>query len=144
MKVIKQISLFLENRSGQLLEITKLLSENGIDLKAVNIAETADYGILRLITDDYEKATELLKENGYIVSVNSVFAVAVSDETGGLSSLLGILAEGNINVEYMYSVFGHQHGLAYMVFRVDRPNQFEELIEKNNLITADSEELGIK
>ena len=144
MKVIKQISLFLENRSGQLLEITKLLSENNIDLKAVNIAETDDYGILRLITDDYEKADAVLKENGFLVSVNSVFAVAVPDIAGGLNELLTLMAESDINIEYMYSVFGHKHGLAYMVFRVDHAHRFEDLINEHNLTTADSAELGIK
>lgn len=144
MKVIKQISLFLENRSGQLLEITTLLAENAIDLKAVHIAETADYGILRLITDDHEKASELLKENGFLVSVNSVFAVAVPDSVGGLSGMLKVMADNDINVEYMYSVFGHKHGLAYMVFRVDHAKEFEDLVNEYGLITADSEELGIK
>ncbi len=144
MKVIKQISLFLENRSGQLLEITKLLSDNNIDLKAVHIAETDDYGILRLITDDYEKADGLLKDNGFLVSVNSVFAVAVPDTAGGLNELLTIMADNDINVEYMYSVFGHKHGLAYMVFRVDHANRFEEIINEHNLVTADSAELGLK
>lgn len=144
MKVIKQISLFLENRSGQLLEITTLLSKNDIDLKAIHIAETDDYGILRLITDDYEKASEILKDNGFLVSVNSVFAVAVPDIAGGLNYLLGLMSENDINVEYMYSVFGHKHGLAYMVFRVDHAKLFESLVEKYNLTTADSAELGIK
>ncbi len=144
MKVIKQISLFLENRSGQLLEITSLLSDNGIDLKAIHTAETDDYGILRLITDDYEKASEILQNNGFIISVNSVFAVAVSDKTGGLNELLKIMADNDINIEYMYSVFGHQHGLAYMVFRVDHAHKFEDIINEHGLITADSAELGIK
>ncbi len=144
MKVIKQISLFLENRSGQLLEITKLLSESGIDLKAVHIAETADYGIIRLITDDYEKASEILKENGYILSLNDVFAVGVSDKSGGLSELLTVMADYEINIVYMYSVFGQKHGTAYMVLRVDNAEKFEKMIDEHNFITADSAELGIK
>lgn len=144
MKEIKQISLFVENRSGQLLEVTKLFAENSINLKAVHIAETADYGILRLITDDYERAAELLKEDGFLVSLNSVFAVAVPDIAGGLNEILKIISDNDINIEYMYSVFGHKHGMAYMVFRVDNAQKFEKITEKYNLTTADCAELGIK
>lgn len=140
---IKQISLFLENRSGQLKEITKLLSDNNIDLKAINIAETADYGILRLISDNADTATSLLIENGFITTLTPVVAIAVPNVAGGLNQLLDKIADSNINIEYMYSVFGQKDGLAYMIFKVSDPDKLIEDMEKNGIKTADYEDLGI-
>ena len=115
---ITQISIFLENRAGQLSEITKILSENSIDLKALNIAETADYGILRIISDDSDKAAKLLRDNGFIVTETPVAAAAVPNKAGGLNDLLNIISKEEIDIEYMYSVFGQNDGLAYMIFKV--------------------------
>lgn len=141
---ISQISVFLENRAGQLSEITKLLSDNKIDLKALNIAETADYGILRIICDDSEKATELLKKDGFIVTSTSVVAAAVPHKAGGLSSLLNIVSEENIDIEYMYSVFGQKDGLAYMIFKVKDIDAFTNVLKKYFVKIANSSDLGIK
>lgn len=126
---LKQISLFLENNKGQLEEITQILSDNNIDLKAINISETTDYGVLKLITDEPDKALNILIDNGYIVSVNSVVAVAVPNRPGGLNELLQLVSEENINIEYMYSVFGPGNGKAYMVLKVNDP---DKLIDKIN------------
>ncbi len=141
---IYQISVFLENRAGQLSEITKLLSDNNIDLKALNIAETADYGILRIICDDCEKAIELLKSNGFIVTQTRVVAAAVPHKAGGLSSLLNIVSEEKIDIEYMYSVFGQKDGLAYMIFKVKETEAFIGVLKKYFIKVACSDDLGIK
>ena len=141
---IHQISVFLENRAGQLAEITKVLADNGIDLRAISIAETADYGVLRMIVDNAEKTTGILLTNGYILSMTPVLVVGVPDQPGGLAPVLSIMAEGNIHIEYMYSLFTPEVGKAYMVFRISDEAKFVELLTANGLKLATAEELGIK
>lgn len=141
---VNQISVFLENRNGQLAEITGLLAENKINLRAISIAETADYGVLRLIADDSEKATSVLLANGNIINMNPVTVVAVPDEPAGLSELLKLLSAGDISIEYMYSLFTHQNDKAYMVFRVTDYDNFIELLSKHGLSPVSSAELGLK
>ena len=141
---VNQISVFLENRNGQLAEITGLLAENKINLRAISIAETSDYGVLRLIADDSEKATNVLLANGNIINMNPVTVVSVPDEPAGLSELLKLLSAGNISIEYMYSLFTHQNDKAYMVFRVTDYDNFIELLSKHGLSPVSSAELGLK
>ena len=141
---ITQISIFLENRAGQLSEITKILSENNIDLKALNIAETADYGILRIISDDSDKAAKLLRDNGLIVTETPVAAAAVPNKAGGLNELLNIISKEEIDIEYMYSVFGQKDGLAYMIFKVKDVDAFTAVLKKYFVTVADKSDLGIK
>ena len=141
---ITQISIFLENRAGQLSEITKILSENNIDLKALNIAETADYGILRIISDDSDKAAKLLRDNGFIVTETPVAAAAVPNKAGGLNELLNIISKEEIDIEYMYSVFGQKDGLAYMIFKVKDVDAFTSVLKKYFVTVADKSDLGIK
>ena len=141
---IYQISIFLENQAGKLSEVTSLLAENDIDLRALNIAETSDYGVLRVITSNTEKAVEILRENGFIVNSTAVLGVSVPDKPGGLANLLKILAEEDFDVEYMYSVFGQPNGLAYMILRVDNIDKVRSALEKDGIHTADCSELGIK
>ncbi len=141
---INQISVFLENRSGQLAEITGLLAENEINLRAISIAETADYGVLRLIADDAEKATGVLLSKGNILTMNPVTVVAVPDKPAGLSELLSLLADGEVSIEYMYSLFTHQNGKAYMVFRVADYDGFIALLSSHGLTPVTAEELGLK
>ena len=141
---ITQISIFLENRAGQLSEITKILSENSIDLKALNIAETADYGILRIISDDSDKAAKLLRDNGFIVTETPVAAAAVPNKAGGLNDLLNIISNEEIDIEYMYSVFGQKDGLAYMIFKGKDVEAFVSVLKKYFVTVADNSDLGIK
>ena len=141
---VNQISVFLENRNGQLAEITGLLAENKINLRAISIAETSDYGVLRLIADDSEKATNVLLANGNIINMNPVTVVSVPDEPAGFSDLLKLLSAGNISIEYMYSLFTHQNDKAYMVFRVTDYDNFIELLSKHGLTPVSSAELGLK
>ena len=142
--MVYQISVFLENRAGQLAEITKILADNGVDLRAISIAETADYGVLRMIVDNADKATGLLLTNGYILSMTPVLVVAVPDQPGGLAPVLGVLAEGNIDIEYMYSLFTPEVGKAYMVFRISDESKFMELMVEHGMQLATAEELGVK
>lgn len=141
---INQISIFLENKTGQLAEITGLLAENHINLRAIFIAETSDYGVLRIIADDAEKATSILLANGNILSMTPVTVVAVEDKPAGLSDLLTLLSKGNVPIEYMYSLFTHQNGKAYMVFRIDNEEEFIKLLVSHGLAPASAEELGLK
>lgn len=142
--MVHQISVFLENRAGQLAEITGVLAESGIDLRAISIAETADYGILRMIVDNAEKATSILLQHGYILSLTPVLVIAVSDQPGGLVPVLSTLAEGSIDIEYMYSLFTHVEGKAYMVFRVAEEEKFVALLGTHGITPCTGEELGIR
>ncbi len=141
---IHQISVFLENRAGSLSEITRVLAESGVNLRALSIAESADYGVLRIIADDAEKATSTLLENGCVLSMTPVTVVGVPDEPAGLSKLLSILEEKNVNIEYMYSLFTHIGGKAYMVFRLADEKEFLEAVSAHGLSLATKEELGLK
>ena len=141
---VYQISVFLENRAGQLAEITDILAKNGVDLRAISIAETADYGVLRMIVDDAEKTTGILLSHGYIMSMNPVLVMSVPDAPGGLAPVLAALAEGNMDIEYMYSLFTHQDGKAYMVFRIADEEKFVKLLESHGMALSTPEELGIR
>jgi hypothetical protein len=141
--MVYQISVFLENRAGQFAEITGILAENGIDLRAISIAETADYGILRMIVDDAQKATSLLMQHGYLLTMTPVIVVAVSDQPGGIAPVLATMAEGNIDIEYMYSLFTHIEGKAYIVFRVAEAEKFISLLSSHGIMPSTNEELGI-
>ena len=141
---IHQISVFLENQAGQLAEITGILARKGIDLRAINIAETSDYGVLRLIADKPQEAATTLLEHGFILSMTPVVAVSVPDVPGGLAGVLDILAKENIDVEYMYSVFGQVDGLAHMVFRVADTEKLVSVLKANGVEPISGENLGIR
>lgn len=143
---VNQISIFLENRTGQLAEITGLLAKNNINLRAISIAETADYGVLRVIVNDSQTAAKVLYENGCVLSMTPVLAVAVPDKPAGLNELLEILAEGEIAIDYMYSLLAPNAENAYMIFRIqeDVKEKFTSLLGQHNIKLANGEELGIK
>ena len=129
--IIQQISVFLENRAGQLLDVTTALAENQIDMQAINIAETADYGIARLIVDSPKKAMKILQEKGFILRLTPVVQATVPDRPGGLNELLAAVSEAGIDIEYMYSAFqGQKNGLAYMVFRVEDTQRLDKVLQE--------------
>lgn len=140
---INQITVFLENKAGALLNVTKLLSENKVDLRAINIAETADYGLLRLITADNKKAEEVLKAENLIFTETPVLAVAIDDKTGALTDLLEVFAKNEINVHYMYSIFGNLNGKAYMIMQLSDIEKAVKVLAENNIVIAKPEELKI-
>ena len=141
---IHQISVFLENRTGQLSEITALLAEKQVDIRAITIAETSDYGLARMIVDDAAKASSILLEHGDILSMTPVWAVEVPDRPAGLHELLEILTAANVDVEYMYSLFTHRNDKAYMVLRVTDEAAFTAAIKDTDIKLMTAEELDLK
>ncbi len=135
---INQITVFLENKAGALLNVTKLLSENKVDLRAINIAETADYGLLRLITADNAAAEKVLKAENLIFTETPVLAVAIDDKPGALSSVLEVLAKENIDLHYMYSIFGNKDAKAYMIMQLQDVDKATELLKQNGMTIADA------
>ncbi len=120
---IKQISVFIENRHGKLAEFTRLLGDADIDLIALSIADTTNFGILRAIVSDTEKAYEAIKEAGYAVSLTDVLAVAVPDRPGGLSDVLHMLQDADVSIEYLYSFVRTVQENAVIIFRVNAPDK---------------------
>ncbi len=141
---IHQISVFLENRAGQLAEITALLAAQNVDIRALSIAETADYGLARMIVSDSHKASAILLQHGDILSMTPVWAVEVEDCPGGLAKLLKVLADAGVGVEYMYSLFAHQENKAYMVMRVTDEPRFLGALGDRRIKLMTKEELGLK
>ena len=141
---IHQISVFLENRIGQLAEITQLLANDGIDIRALSIAETTDYGLARMIVDDSYKASSILLKHGDILSMTPVWAVEVPDRPGGLAEVLGVLADAHVDVEYMYSLFTNKDGHAYMILRISDEPTFLDALGRNQIKVMTKEELGLK
>ena len=139
---VKQISIFLENRPGQLRDITDSLEKKDINIRAITVAETADYGIIRLIVQEPDKAMEILREQEFLARLSDVVAVAVNDRPGGLAELLDLMIGADINIEYMYSVFGKTEGKAFMIFKVNEIDTFKKLLSDNGIQEADSSELG--
>lgn len=116
---VKQISVFIENKKGSLAEVTNFIAKSNINLRALSIADTQDFGILRIITDDPDSARELLREEGYTVTATKVLAVELSDEPGSMAKILNVLSEADIAVEYTYAFMSNIKDKAYMIFRVD-------------------------
>lgn len=123
----KQISVFAENKPGRLLSIVELLSNSDIDIRALSLADTADFGIARMIVSDTEKALSTLRENGYAVKCTEVLSVNMDDTPGGLSKILKVLEKNSISVEYLYA-FAENSG-AKVVMRVDNPEKAANLFE---------------
>lgn len=114
---VKQISVFMENRPGRLAEITKILSENGIDIRAINIADTTDFGILRMIVNDEVKAEKVLRENDMTANISEVIAISISDSVGAFGKVIGLLKDEEISIEYIYSFIGEKSTKAVIVIK---------------------------
>ena len=138
---IKQISVFLENKPGKLFELTGLLADNGIDMRALSIAETTDFGIARLIVNDAYGAAQVLREGQFIAQFSDVLAFAVPDEPGGLHHLLGEFNAAQVNIEYMYAFLGGKRGQAYMIFRVTNTEIAEKALVERGLKSLTLEEI---
>ena len=142
---IEQVSVFMENRAGELAKVTGVLASRQIDMRAINVAEGTDYGVLRLIVSDSQKACEILREEGFIASHTPVTAVCVPDRPGGLASLLAIFAEAMVDVQYMYSYFGQIEGQAIMVIRI-KDEDYERvraLLDEKQIRVVKENELGV-
>lgn len=138
---IKQISIFIENRPEALSELTEVLAKNNVNMKALSIADTSDFGIARIITDDSEKVEEMLKEHNYIVKETGVIAIEIPDESGSLNKILKLLAQNGRNVEYMYGFTGRKTNTACMIIRSTDIPETEKILENNNIHTISQEEL---
>ena len=125
---VKQLSVFIENRPGTLVEVTETMAAAGIDIRALSLAETPDYGILRLIVSDAEKAFEVIKATGRTVSINRVPGIRVGDRPGGLSAALKVLTNAGFDVEYMYAFISEHAGCADVVLRVGDTAKAEALL----------------
>jgi hypothetical protein len=136
--IVDQISVFIENKLGTLAEVTGIMGEAGIDLRALSLADTADFGVLRLIVDAPGRALELLRAAGFVVSVTQALAVPIQDVPGGLARVLRILADSRISVEYSYAFITRKEGNAYVILRVeDNERARNVLIEKGINVTKD-------
>lgn len=129
----EQISVFLENKAGRLAEVTAILAETDVNIRALALADTSDFGVLRLIVNDNQKAIQALKNRGFTVSKTDVVAVEVEDRPGGLNRILDILHQAGINVEYMYAFVQHIGKNAVMIFRIDAIDEAIKLLQKNNV-----------
>ncbi|MBI9081892.1 MAG: ACT domain-containing protein [Pseudodesulfovibrio sp.] len=138
---VDQLSIFLENRAGRLAEVTRILSDGGINIRALSLADTSDFGILRLIVSDFDTAKTKLKDAGFTVGRTSVVAVEISDEPGGLHNILSTLQNEGINVEYMYAFVQQSGDSAILIFRFDRTDQGIEVLQKNNINIIPGEKL---
>ena len=140
---VKQISVFLENRPGCLHEMTRALADKKIDLRGLSLAETSDFGIVRLIVDDVEGTAKVLNESGFVASLTDVIAVEVPNVPGGLNKVLEILHGANINVEYMYAILGNKTSeTAYMIFRVNDTQKAADSLRASGIKIMDSEGLS--
>lgn len=125
---IKQVSVFVENQPGALSEVLDILAENGINMSALSVADTSDFGILRLIVSDPNEAKKILREKGYIVKLTDVIAVGIEDKPGGLSKPLKLLKENGIAIEYMYAFIGKAEEGALVVMRTTDPEKSLEVL----------------
>lgn len=139
---VKQISVFVENKPGRLAEFTNVLRNNNIDMRALSIAETPDFGILRVIVNDPFETACVLKDAGYIASITPVLAVKVADEPGSLFKILDILAEANINLEYTYAFLTREKDSAYIIFRVEDNDRAAEVLSKNGVTLISQDNLA--
>ncbi len=139
--LVEQIAVFLENKSGRLAEITAVLAENNINIRALSVADTADFGILRLIVDNVEKAKSVLKENGFTVGKTTVIAVEVEDKTGGLARVLQIIHAANINVEYMYAFVNKTGENAVLIFRFEKMDEAIAALKEKGVTILSREQI---
>jgi hypothetical protein len=116
---VNQISVFLENKSGRLADVTRTLATNGINIRALSIADTIDYGLLRMIVNNPEHATKVLTDQGFTIAQTEVLAIEVPDRPGGLAGIIDILSGKALNIEYMYAFVGRSGEHAIVVFRVE-------------------------
>ena len=138
---IDQISVFMENKKGRLSSLTRILADNGIDLVALSIADTADYGIMRAIVTDTPLAEKALRAAGFMVSTTRVLGVVVPDTPGGLSDVLEIFSRGDVSVEYLYSFVRHQGKNALIMFKVTPVEKAVELLEKAGIELVTQEQV---
>ena len=138
---VKQICIFIENKSGRLAEVTRVLGEKGVNIQALPLADTSDFGILRLLVDNTDVALETLKEGGFTVNKTEVVAVEVPDQPGGLCEILQVLDKAQINVEYMYAFVERNAGNAVIIFRFDEIDSAIDTLHNKGINILSGEQL---
>lgn len=138
---VEQISIFLENRAGRLAEVIHSLAQANINIRSLSLTDTSDFGILRIIVPDVEKARKVLKNKGFTYGSAYVVAVEVADQPGGLDSVLTALSAAGINVEYMYDFVQKEKNRAVMIFHFDKLDNAIEILQKNNFVLIPGEKL---
>ncbi len=141
---ISQISVFVENRPGRLADITAVLAENGIDIRALSIADTSDYGILRLIVNNPDDAVLVLKKEGMTASATQVLGIAIPDEPGGFAKAIRVLADADISVEYAYAFITPNIGKAYVIIRVENNEKAAATLTRAGIELIDQAEIFTK
>ncbi|MBQ7276593.1 MAG: hypothetical protein IJS58_05010 [Bacilli bacterium] len=139
--LLKQVSVFVENKSGKLFEILKLLGDNNIDISALSIADTTDYGILRLVLNKPKKAVEILKENNFIVKIHDVIAIRIDNKPGGLVSALDLLRSNNIEISYLYAFVASLGNSASVMLKVDDLEKARKLFKDNGIEMIKAEDI---
>ena len=139
--LVKQISVFVENVPGKLVEVSQILGENNIDMSALSLADSSDFGILRLIVNDPDKAYQVLREHAFVVKQSEVIAVVIDDRPGGLTGVLQMLAQANISLEYMYAFVGSQDGHAVVVLRPSDTETALKILEENHVSTLEPKDI---
>lgn len=139
---IKQLSIFVENREGTLVTVTDAIAKAGVDIRAMSVADTNDFGIFRLIVTDIAKAKQALDDANAFVSVTEVVAVALEDKPGALAKVVKILADHNINIEYMYAFITVSKQFAYVVLRVENNAETEAILQENGIALVTEEDMA--
>ena len=137
---VNQVSVFLENKPGTLNKLTEVLATNKINIRALSLAETSEFGIVRMIVNDVFEAVNVLKENNFVAILTPVLAYAIADEAGYLNALLKNFSDANVNIEYMYAFAGRTR--AYMIFRVNDTKKAEALLNSNGLKSLTQEDIA--
>ena len=138
---LTQISVFLENRKGRLYDVCSLLGKNKINIRALTIAETEKFGVLRIVVDNPDKAMQVLKKNNFVANLTDIVAVEVEDRPGGLAAILKTLSANDINLEYMYGFVEKSSDRALLVFRFDDPDKAITVFKKNKIKVVGSKEI---
>jgi hypothetical protein len=138
---VKQISVFLENKKGRLAEVTQTLSREKINIRALSLADTADFGVLRIIVNNPERCLAVLKASSFVAQVTEVIAVEVEDKPGGLARILEVLDQDNVNVEYMYAYVEKTRENAIVICKIDDRERALQVLQKNGIATIGAEEL---
>ncbi len=138
---VRQISVFLENRAGRMADVSHLLGENGINIRAVSLADTHDFGIVRLIVNDVDRALQILRAHKFTVHDTEVIAIAIPDEPGGLAKVLDLMARENLNIGYLYGFVEQPGKSAILIFRFEDMGRAGQVIAKNRFHVLDGDEL---
>jgi len=139
--LVKQVSIFVENKEGKIADVLKILAKENINISALSLADTTNFGILRLIVDDPKKAKNILQMEDMIVKINEILAVGINDQPGGLAKVLDILAKGKVAIEYMYAFTGHNKDNATVVFKTNDLEKAYDCLKINNIPLISAEDI---